>query len=132
MRDVSRCWVLVMAAFLASVVTSAQVHAQDGTSSEGFDISGMWTALILEDWFHRLPGAALGDYTGIPMNDAARQKANSWDASVLSQPERQAQPHPAQYSFREGAVSRGDLGEFNITSLLLETARQIDERSEAA
>jgi len=38
----------------------------------------------------------------------------------------------AQYSFREGAVSSSNLGEFNITSLLLETARQIDERSEAA
>jgi len=34
------------------------------------------------------------------MNAAARQKAESWDASILSQPERQGQPHPAQYSFR--------------------------------
>jgi hypothetical protein len=70
------------------------------TPSEGFDISGMWSALVLEDWYDRLPGAGLGEYTGIPMNDAARQKAETWDASILSQPERQAQPHPAQYSFR--------------------------------
>lgn len=69
-------------------------------TDETFDISGMWSAIVLEDWYDRLPGAGLGEYTGIPMNDAARQKAETWDASILSQPERQAQPHPAQYSFR--------------------------------
>jgi hypothetical protein len=47
-------------------------------------------------------GPALGDYTGLPINDAARLKARTWDASVLSQPERQAQPHPTQYSSRGG------------------------------
>ena len=64
------------------------------------DLAGEWAPMVLEDWFHRVPGATLGDYTGIPINQAARQKAEAWDASVLSQPERQAQPHPAQYSFR--------------------------------
>ena len=68
------------------------------------DLAGEWGALngVSEDQPHRVPGATLGDYTGLPINDAARLKARSWDASVLSQPERQAQPHPAQYSVRGG------------------------------
>jgi hypothetical protein len=65
-----------------------------------FDMAGEWAPIILEDWFHRVPGATLGDYTGMPINAAARQKAEAWDASILSQQERQAQAHPAQYSFR--------------------------------
>jgi hypothetical protein len=65
------------------------------------DLEGEWGALN-EDQPHRVPGAYLGDYTGLPINDAARLKARSWDASILSQPERQAQPHPAQYSVRGG------------------------------
>jgi hypothetical protein len=65
-----------------------------------FDISGEWAARTGEDQPHRVPGADLGDYTGLPLNAAARQKAESWDASVLSQPEQQAKPHPAQYFMR--------------------------------
>jgi hypothetical protein len=68
------------------------------------DIVGEWLATnqVSEDQPHRAPGATLGDYTGMPINDAARQKARTWDASILSQPERMAQPHPAQYSLRGG------------------------------
>ena len=35
------------------------------------DLSGNWTALYHEDQPHRIPGPDLGDYTGIPFNDAA-------------------------------------------------------------
>ena len=33
-------------------------------------------------------GAHIGDYTGIPLNEAGRVRAETWDASVLSQRER--------------------------------------------
>ncbi len=88
-------------AALVLVIPSVPAAGQgDAPPIPGFDMAGMWRALIHEDWRHRFAGATLGDYTGIPLNEAARQKAETWDASVLSQPERQAQPHPAQYSFR--------------------------------
>ena len=90
-------WILAVA--LALGVGGAVAMAQDDEPI-GFDMTGVWRALLHEDWFHRIPGATLGDYTGIPINEAARQKADAWDAQVLSQQERQAQPHPAQYSFR--------------------------------
>src|SRR5262245_54655124 len=69
-------------------------------ASAQVDISGEWARDNHEDQPHRAPGADLGDYTGMPINKAARQKAESWDASILSQPEQQAKPHPAQYSMR--------------------------------
>ncbi|HEY6360931.1 MAG TPA: hypothetical protein VIX63_07485 [Vicinamibacterales bacterium] len=64
------------------------------------DMSGEWARRIHEDQPHRNPGAELGDYTGLPINAAARQKASSWDASILSLPEHMAKPHPAQYFMR--------------------------------
>jgi cyclase len=70
------------------------------------DIAGEWTALYHEDQPHRIPGPELGDYTGLPINDAARLKADSWDASILSLREHQAKPHPSTYSLRGPANIR--------------------------
>ena len=81
-------WMLLAAVLLATPA-AAQV-----------DLAGEWARDNHEDQPHRAPGAELGDYTGLPINAAARQKAESWDASVLSQPEQQAKPHPTQYSMR--------------------------------
>jgi hypothetical protein len=68
--------------------------------AQQIDIAGDWAARGHEDQPHRGPGAELGDYTGLPINEAARQKASHWDASILSLAERVAQPHPAQYFMR--------------------------------
>ena len=86
------------------------------------DLTGEWGALngVSEDQPHRIPGATLGDYTGLTINDAARLKARVWDASVLSQPERQAQPHPAQYSLRGGGGPR-----LHISQVLDPVTRQV-------
>lgn len=100
MRRIKPISVVLVLALILNLNFIHPVSAQLPQSGSGFDISGMWAALVLEDWYDRLPGAGLGEYTGIPINAAARQKAEAWDASILSQPERQAQPHPAQYSFR--------------------------------
>ena len=70
------------------------------------DLSGEWTALYHEDQPHRIPGPDLGDYTGMPINDAGRLKADSWDASILSLREHQAKPHPSTYSLRGPANIR--------------------------
>jgi cyclase len=70
------------------------------------DLAGQWTALYHEDQPHRIPGPDLGDYTGIPLNDAGRLKADSWDASILTLREHQAKPHPSTYSLRGPANIR--------------------------
>jgi cyclase len=84
---------------LLIVMTTSQLLAQR-------DISGNWTALYHEDQPHRIPGPELGDYTGIPLNDAGRLKADSWDASILTLREHQAKPHPSTYSLRGPANIR--------------------------
>ena len=70
------------------------------------DVAGNWAALYHEDQPHRIPGPELGDYTGIPLNDAGRLKADSWDASILTLREHQAKPHPSTYSLRGPANIR--------------------------
>jgi glyoxylase-like metal-dependent hydrolase (beta-lactamase superfamily II) len=69
-------------------------------ASAQIDISGEWGSRLHEDLGYRGTGPALGEYVGVPLNDAGRQKASSWDASILSSPEEQTKPHPAQYNMR--------------------------------
>src|SRR5262245_23850447 len=59
------------------------------------DVSGEWGARSREDTEDRvLLGTNLGDYTGFALNDAGRQFARHWSASLLSLPTQQALPHP--------------------------------------
>jgi hypothetical protein len=62
------------------------------------DLAGEWTVRMHEDQPERGPGPSVGDYTGIPVNAAGRQSAERWDASILTVPEMQCIPHPANYS----------------------------------
>src|SRR4051812_27495180 len=69
------------------------------------DLTGEWRAIhtVSEDGMYRvMPGPELGNYGGVPLNAAGKRKATTWDAAILSQPEEQAKPHPAQYSVRSG------------------------------
>lgn len=77
-------YLLLLAAVAFAAPASAQV-----------DLSGNWT--VSEENFRPRGNAGLGDYTGLPLNDAGRLRADTWDASILSQRERQAQPHNTQY-----------------------------------
>jgi hypothetical protein len=64
------------------------------------DLTGMWAPIFHEDQVERVPGPEVGDYLGLPINDAARFHAVSWDASLLTVPEHQCKPHPSTYGFR--------------------------------
>src|SRR5712671_4014833 len=60
------------------------------------DFSGEWAPLYHEDSPERLPGPELGDYLELPINDAARMRADSWDADRISVvQEYQCRPHAA-------------------------------------
>ena len=60
---------LLAAGVAAGILSAAPAAAQR-------DLSGEWSARYHEDQEHRIPGPALGDYTGLPINDAARLKAD--------------------------------------------------------
>jgi hypothetical protein len=46
------------------------------------------------------PGVEVGEYVGVPLNDAARQHAESWTPTMHSLLEWQGRPHPVTYSMR--------------------------------
>jgi hypothetical protein len=84
-----RCLLTVVLA-IASSPASAQV-----------DFSGSWAALYHEDTIERIPGPELADYTGLPLNEAGRVRAETWDADRISVvQEYQCRPHSADYALR--------------------------------
>src|ERR1700690_704147 len=61
------------------------------------DLAGNWQRRAHQDWQERVPGPEAVDYLGLPINDAARAKALSYTASILSLPERQCLWYTPQY-----------------------------------
>ena len=72
----------------------AAVLAIAAPASAQIDISGNW--ISSEENLRPRGNAGIGDYTGLPLNDAGRLRADTWDASILSQRERQTEPHGVQ------------------------------------
>jgi len=70
------------------------------------DPTGEWSPQYHEDWPERRPGPEIGDYLGLPINNAARLRGDAWDASLLTVPEHQCKPHPSDYSPRGPANLR--------------------------
>ncbi len=64
------------------------------------DLTGNWQGVFHEDQLERIPGPALGDYLGLPINDEARAFADAWDPSRLTVPEHQCRAHSAPYILR--------------------------------
>jgi hypothetical protein len=71
-----------------------------GPASAQLNLIGYWSPIFDEDVEERIPGPSIGDYLGLPITDAARLRAEAWDASLLSVPEHQCKPHPSTYGFR--------------------------------
>jgi hypothetical protein len=69
-------------------------------ASAQIDFSGIWAPIMHEDSIERAAGPDLGDYLGLPINDAARLRAESWDADLLTMEEHNCKPHPSTYGFR--------------------------------
>ena len=67
---------------------------------------GYWNPIMDEDQHERGPGPEVGDYSGLPINAATRLRADTWDASLLTLPEHQCQPHPSTYGFRGVGILR--------------------------
>jgi len=83
------------------ILASGLALAQGGDAPTGFSLVGLWSGMYHEDELERTdPGPPPGDYTGIPINDAARYHADSWDADLVSVMEHQCIPHNAIYSMR--------------------------------
>ena len=84
-----RLTVYILLAALPSFAALAQV-----------DFSGDWDhpgVFGQEDITDRGGGPEIGDYLGLPLNEAGLRKAETYSGSWLSVPEHQCTPHPAAY-----------------------------------
>src|SRR5258707_9581556 len=74
------------------------------------DFSGGGANRLHEDVNHRTDansgGPRIGDYTGLPINDAGRARADAWDAAINTLPEHQTIFAPAAYWARGGGGMR--------------------------
>src|SRR5437867_3397110 len=87
---------------VAAMLVSAPALAQPARPQNPPDISGEWSLTSNED-----PGALgglgqppLGDYLGIPFNDAGRLRADTSAESIWGTPEYQCRPHSAPHQWR--------------------------------
>ena len=60
---------------------------------------GEWTGRYHEDQPDRVPGEEPGDFSGLPINDAARMFGDSWDVARHSVLEHQCAPYTLPYMF---------------------------------
>ncbi|HEV3333171.1 MAG TPA: MBL fold metallo-hydrolase [Bryobacteraceae bacterium] len=93
---------------LRRAVCTATILAILGAAAPAFaqiDLSGEWAGTFHEDLPHR-GGVRLGDYTGLPLNEAGWRKGQSWDEDARSTPERQCIPHVVTYALRGPATIR--------------------------
>jgi hypothetical protein len=89
--------ILVATALVGGLRGRAQ-EEEVNTQARGVDLSGEWTPVREED---NTGNTELGDWVGIPMNEAARLRAMAWVASIQTLPEWQCRPHAVSY------ISRG-------------------------
>jgi hypothetical protein len=95
MRRTPALWIAFALSSLLTAATLAHV-----------DLAGGWGQRFHEDLPERGAGPDIGDYLGLPINDAARRRADSWDAGKWTMPERQCEPHPPDYGPRGPASLR--------------------------
>jgi len=71
-----------------------------GPAAAQLSISGEWVGRYHEDFSDRIPGDVQGDFTGVPMNDAARRYAEAFDVTRVAVLEHQCQPYNAPHIYR--------------------------------
>jgi hypothetical protein len=82
----------IIAAWLLVLLGAAPAVAQ-------INFVGEWTGRYHEDQPDRVPGEEPGDFSGVPLNEAARLFGDSWDVARHSVLEHQCAPYTLPYMF---------------------------------
>ena len=90
----------VLGGLLVLAHTGPRGHAQAPPPAPGFDLSGYWSPVLHEDGMDRGAGPEIGDYGGIPINEAGRLFALSYDPSRLTLRHHQCDGYAAPYQMR--------------------------------
>lgn len=85
--------VLIRVAVLTAVITGAVANRAAAQT----DLSGAWASRQHEDQPERGGGPNVGEFQGLPINEANRARGEAWSASLWTVPEHQCIPHPADY-----------------------------------
>jgi hypothetical protein len=81
-----------------AVQSPAEAQGRGARAPDPIDLSGNWIISYHEDWIEIGTGPDIADYTGLPVNNAARQRALNWHASLVNVPERQCLQLPMEYT----------------------------------
>jgi len=130
MRVAHRKVMLALFVLLAAALVAPPAYSQ-------VDLSGEWSQPAAPD---NTTDPYIGDYTGLPLNDAARLRADSWTAEKWDQEEHQCEPHPADYAPRAPGGMRiwpeldpltREIREWHVTYYVVSATRTIymDERA---
>lgn len=109
--------------FVSTLALLGYVHSVFAQVEAQADITGDWTTVGTfathgphhEELQDRQPGPYIGDYTGLPINDAGRYKAWSYHPAWVNVPENQCIPHPATYQHR-GPAGLSVMKEYDLTT----------------
>ena len=82
----------------AAVLAGTAAFAQPARAVTPPDIAGEWRLENSEDDTTAQP--PLGDYTGVPFNDAGRMRSDTTAESIWGTPEYQCRPHSAPHQWR--------------------------------
>jgi len=96
MRTTGHVVVVRCLAVVAFVATASGAAAQT-------DFSGEWAPVRNQD---NSENPMIGDWVGIPLNEAGLARAEAWDASIQSLPEWQCRPHGWVYIYRGPTLLR--------------------------
>jgi hypothetical protein len=83
---------------LVGIVLSVAVAAAPARAQ--LSLVGEWTGRYHEDQGDRVPGDVQGDFTGVPLNDAARKFAEAYDVTRVAVLEHQCQPYNVAHIYR--------------------------------
>jgi hypothetical protein len=76
-------YLLAALSLAAPVYLNAQPAAPQapptGRAGAPVDLTGYWVSVVTEDWRYRMVTPAKGDYASVPLNDAGRKTADTWD-----------------------------------------------------
>jgi len=84
-----------------------QIPPAPSAQAPAIDLSGYWGPVLHEDFMERGPGSELADYGGIPLNEAGRLWALSYDPSRVTLRHHQCEAYTTAYQMRA-------LGNFRI------------------
>lgn len=85
-----RCWQVAAPAVVLWALAQLTVQAAQSSSpmppktaesSAPIDLTGYWVSIVTQDWLYRMVVPGKGEYTGVPLNLAAKQFADAWSAA---------------------------------------------------